>query len=91
MRRRVDAARGATDKAERRRLTQRVRFLMFKEMERLICEIDCPIMCIYFYVTKNLVKPEVGGFYAHLERASGSIPNVRDLHPLRGFFIKEKE
>ncbi|MFQ5845554.1 MAG: hypothetical protein ACE5JG_11270, partial [Planctomycetota bacterium] len=90
LRRRVEAVRAApeTDRKKRIELGQRVRYLMFKEMERLVCEIDCAIMPIYFYVTTNLVKPHVGGFYAYLERGEKRIPNVRDLHPLRGFFIK---
>ena len=72
------------------RRTQAVRMLIFKEMERLICEQDVPIIPLYFYVTKNLVKPYVGGFYAYLKGPNGEkIPNVRDLHPVRSFFIKK--
>ncbi|MGH7161856.1 MAG: peptide ABC transporter substrate-binding protein [Planctomycetota bacterium] len=91
MRLRVAAYREApaSDVEERLRRAWRVRTLMFKEMERLVCEIDCPIIPVYFYVTKNLVKPRVGGFHAYLAKPNGEqVPNVRDLHPLRGFFIE---
>jgi hypothetical protein len=62
----------------------------FREMERLVCVIDCPIMPIYFYVTKNLVKSRVHGFYNYLELPDGSrVANVRDVHPLRGIWVDE--
>ncbi|MDH3592478.1 MAG: peptide ABC transporter substrate-binding protein, partial [Planctomycetota bacterium] len=93
MRKRVEAAK-AVPKSDVETLLARcadVRMLVFKEMERLICELDCPIMCIYFYVTKNLVKDRIGGFYTHVGPAGGKVDNVRDVHPLRGFFVKEEE
>jgi oligopeptide transport system substrate-binding protein len=71
--------------------TGKVRMLAFKEMERLVCEIDIPILPIYFYVTKNLIKPHVGGCHPYIRGPGGErIPNVRDIHPLRGFFIKDR-
>jgi hypothetical protein len=36
----------------------------------------------------GLVRPEVKGFYAQLERpgagGGGRVPNLQDIHPLRG-------
>lgn len=90
LRKRVAEAAAATEITERLRLANRVRMQVFKEMERLLCEIDCPIIPLYFYVTKSLVKPDVGGFHAYVRGPDGRrIPNVRDLHPLRGFFKKD--
>ncbi len=90
LRRRVAAA-GAVPEmevAERLRLQKPVRMLVFREMEQLLCEIDCPIIPLYTYVTKNLVSRRVGGFHGWLRGPAGErLPNVRDLHPLRGFFV----
>jgi oligopeptide transport system substrate-binding protein len=44
---------------------------MLSEAETILLE-EMPIMPIYFYVSKNLVKPHVKGFFN----------NVQDLHPL---------
>jgi len=90
LRRRVEDARAVpeADVAARLRLQKPVRMLVFREMERLVCEIDCPILPVYFYVTKNLVSKRVGGFHATLRGPGGTrIPNVRDLHPLRGMYV----
>jgi len=47
------------------------RLAMLSEAETILLE-EMPIMPIYFYVSKNLVKPHVRGFFN----------NVQDLHPL---------
>jgi oligopeptide transport system substrate-binding protein len=47
------------------------RLKTLSEAETLLLE-EMPILPIYFYVSKNLVKPEVKGFFN----------NVQDLHPL---------
>ncbi|HLY10067.1 MAG TPA: peptide ABC transporter substrate-binding protein [Planctomycetota bacterium] len=46
------------------------RMTILHDAEAILME-ELPIMPIYFYVTKNLVKPEVSGFY----------DNLRDTHP----------
>lgn len=47
------------------------RLKMLSEAEAILLE-EMPIMPIYFYVSKNLVKPQVKGFFN----------NVQDVHPL---------
>ncbi len=77
--------------AERTAAAQSVRMLVFKEMERLLCEIDVPILPIYIYVTKTLVKPHIGGCHTYLDGPDGKkIPNILDMHPLRGFYRKDR-
>ena len=89
MRALVKAANAATSPDEKGKLAAQLRMLMFREME-IILTTDCPIMPIYFYVTKNLVRSHIGGFYSQLEFPGGKrVPNVRDVHPLRGIYIKK--
>ena len=57
-----------------------VRMLLFKEMERLIVTLDCPIIPIYQYTARHLIKPHVRGFH----------PNLLGVHPLRGFWIERR-
>ena len=76
---------------ERLAAVSKVRMLVLKEMDRIISEIDVPILPIYFYVTKTLLKPEIGGCYLYLDRGDGKLlPNVLDMHPLRGFYRKDR-
>jgi oligopeptide transport system substrate-binding protein len=76
---------------ERLAAVSKVRMLVLKEMDRIISEVDVPILPIYFYVTKTLLKPEIGGCHLYLDRGDGrKIPNVLDMHPLRGFFRKDR-
>ena len=42
---------------------------------------DLPVMPIYFYVSTNLVKPYVQGFYS----------NSQDLHPLTNISIEKSQ
>lgn len=76
---------------ERLASLSKVRMLVLKEMDRLISEIDVPILPVYFYVTKTLLKPEIGGCHLYLDRPDGTkLPNVLDMHPLRGFYRKDR-
>ncbi len=87
----VVAARALAPGPERIAATAKVRMLVFKEMERLLCEIDVPILPVYFYVTKTLVKPHIGGCHTYLDGPDGKkIPNVLDMHLLRGFHRKDR-
>lgn len=52
------------------------RIALLEEAERVLLE-DLPIIPIYFYVSKHLVKPWVGGW----------TPNVMDRHPKKDFYI----
>lgn len=52
------------------------RIALLEEAERVLLE-DLPIIPIYFYVSKHLVKPWVGGW----------TPNVMDRHPKKHFYI----
>lgn len=52
------------------------RFRLLEQAERILLE-DLPLIPIYTYVSKNLVKPYVRGFYN----------NVRDEHPVSDMWI----
>jgi len=64
----IEAARSEVDPEERMRILERA--------ERLLMN-DLPILPIYFYVSKNLVKPHVRGFYN----------NVQDFHPIWAIWV----
>ena len=59
-----------------RELDAEKRIALLEEAERVLLE-DLPIIPIYFYVSKHLVKPWVGGW----------TPNVMDRHPKKDFHI----
>ncbi len=52
------------------------RMAIFREAEQILMR-DLPILPLYYYVSKNLVKPHVRGFYN----------NVQDFHPLWSIWI----
>jgi oligopeptide transport system substrate-binding protein len=54
-----------------------IRARLLQEAERVLLE-DLPIIPIYFYVSKHLVKPWVGGFE----------PNIMDHHPTKDLYIR---
>ncbi len=52
------------------------RFKLLQQAERILMD-DLPILPIYFYVSKNMVKPHVRGFHN----------NLQDVHPLWAIWI----
>lgn len=58
------------DPAARRALLERAERLLLSEH---------PLIPIYYYVSKALVKPEIGGY----------VPNVMNVHPSRHLYFKE--
>ena len=64
----IEAARHELDPAKRLRLLE--------QAERILME-ELPIIPVYYYVSKNLVKPHVRGFYN----------NLQDIHPLSEIWI----
>lgn len=56
-----------------------VRMKMFQQAEAILIE-EQPIIPIYYYVTLDMVRPYVKGFY----------PNVRDFHPIASIWIDEQ-
>ena len=67
----IDKAAREADKAKR--------LDILSEAESKLLE-DLPILPIYYYVTKNLLRPWVKGFY----------PNIQNVHPLKFVWIDEK-
>ena len=55
------------------------RLRILEEAEKLILE-DLPILPIYYYVTKNMVRPWVKGFH----------DNLQNQHPMKFFSIDKK-
>lgn len=51
---------------------------LLEEAERLLLS-EQPILPIYYYVSKALVKPTVGGY----------VPNVMNVHPSRHLYLRE--
>jgi oligopeptide transport system substrate-binding protein len=49
---------------------------LFREAERMLMD-ELPIIPIYFYVSKNLVKPYVRGFFN----------NMQDSHHVRAMWL----
>ncbi len=67
----IEAAAREADRDKRREI-------LYKAEEMLLR--DLPIIPIYSYVTKNLVRPWVKGFY----------PNLQNVHPLKFVWIDEE-
>jgi len=84
--REVAAARHAAARLE---ALARVRMRLLREAEALLVQEAHPVLPLYFYVVSGLVKPHVGGFYAELVDDDGTRrPNLQDLHPLRGLWVR---
>ncbi len=67
---------------------EKLRLHLFREAEAIMFQDEVPIIPIYFYVTSSLVHPYVKGWHATLETEDGgTIPNLQDIHPLRGISI----
>ena len=70
--------------AQRLDAIAQLRMALLAEAEGILIREDYPLIPLYFYVISGLVKPNVGGFYAHLVGADGQTrSNLRDVHPLR--------
>jgi oligopeptide transport system substrate-binding protein len=67
----IAAARSETDEAKR--------FELFHQAERILME-AMPIIPIYYYVDKNMLKRDVRGFHR----------NPLDQHPLSAIWIDEE-
>jgi oligopeptide transport system substrate-binding protein len=55
------------------------RLEILQAAERLLMD-ELPVIPIYYYVTRNMVRPKVRGFYN----------NLQDMHPLRAIWIDPK-
>ncbi|HEY3255560.1 MAG TPA: peptide ABC transporter substrate-binding protein [Polyangiaceae bacterium] len=85
----TDAARGSVDVAQRLKRMSELRMALLAEAERILIHDEFPILPIYVYVTSDMVKPEVKGYYNELIGSDGSKrPNLRNIHPLRGLSIE---
>ena len=63
---------------------------LLAEAERILVHDEFPILPMYVYVTTDMVKPEVKGFYSELLGSDGvKRPNLRSIHPLRDVWIDE--
>ncbi len=62
--------------AANRELDRKKRIALLRKAEALLMH-ELPLIPIYYYVTKNMVRPYVKGFY----------PNVQDVHPIKDIWI----
>ena len=77
-------ARAAGGKQERRMA------LLAKAEERLLAQ--APIIPLYLYAVRHLVSKRVQGFHMTLpgdKPGDPRLPNIEDLHPYRGLWIKQ--
>jgi oligopeptide transport system substrate-binding protein len=85
----LEAARGATEAAQHLKIMSELRMALLAEAERIIIHDELPILPIYVYVTQDMAKPEVKGFYSELTGSDGSKrPNLRGIHPLRDISVQ---
>jgi oligopeptide transport system substrate-binding protein len=88
LRRLTDAARSSADAAQRLKNMSELRMALLAEAERILVHDEFPILPIYVYVTTDMVKPNVKGFYSELLGSDGmKRPNLRSIHPLRGVWV----
>jgi len=89
LRRLADAARGSADVAQRLKSMSELRMALLAEAERILIHDEFPIMPVYVYVSSDMVRPSVKGFYTELLGSDGTKrPNLRGIHPLRGLWIE---
>lgn len=74
----------ATNTEQRVTLKRQLRMVLLREAERMLVQDDFPIVPLYYYVKSGLVRGDVRGFYATLQRDDGTTaPNLLDQYPLR--------
>lgn len=56
------------------------RMALFREAEQILCVEEVPILPIYFYVNKGMIRPRVQGWYG----------NIRDHHPFQSIWLSEE-
>jgi ABC-type oligopeptide transport system substrate-binding subunit len=85
----LDAVRVNTDAAQRLQSMSELRMALLSEAERILVHDEFPILPVYVYVTSDMAKPTVKGFYSELTGSDGTKrPNLRSIHPLRGVSIE---
>ena len=85
----ADAVHGSADVAQRLKSMSELRMALLAEAERILIHDDLPILPVYVYVTSDMAKPTVKGFYSELTGSDGTKrPNLRSIHPLRGVSIE---
>ncbi|HKO48857.1 MAG TPA: peptide ABC transporter substrate-binding protein [Polyangiaceae bacterium] len=85
----ADAARSNTDIAQRLQGMAELRMALLAEAERILVHDQFPILPAYVYVTSDMVKPRVKGFYSQLVGSDGSKrPNLRGIHHLRDVSVE---
>jgi len=85
----AEAARGSADATQRLKHMSELRMALLAEAERILVADQFPIMPMYVYVTSDMVKPDVKGFYTELIGSDGTKrPNLRNIHPLRDLSIE---
>src|SRR5207302_927273 len=62
----ADRARGVADVAQRLQIMSQLRMALLAEAERILVHDEFPFLPVYVYVTSNMVKPTVHGFYNEL-------------------------
>ena len=86
----ADAALRSSDVAQRLSRMSELRMALLAEAERILVHDEFPIVPMYVYVTSDMWKPQVKGFYSELVGSDGKKrPNLRSIHPLRDVSIAE--
>jgi oligopeptide transport system substrate-binding protein len=89
LKRMADTARATTDVAQRLKSMSELRMALLAEAERILVHDEFPILPMYVYVTTDMVKPELKGFYSVLLGSDGTKrPNLRSIHPLRDVWVE---
>ena len=85
----AESVRTTADVAQRLKRMSELRLALLAEAERILIHDDFPILPMYVYVSSDMAKPEVKGFYSELVGSDGSRrPNLRSIHPLRDVWIE---
>jgi oligopeptide transport system substrate-binding protein len=85
----LHAVAAAPDAAARASALARLRLQLLREAEALLVQEAFPVLPLYYYVVSGLVAPRVGGFHGSLVDPDGTRrPNLQDLHPLRGMWLR---
>ena len=90
LKRLADAALRSSDVAQRLSHMSELRMALLAEAERVLVHDEFPIVPLYVYVTADMWKPQVTGFYSELVGSDGKKrPNLRSIHPLRDVSIAQ--